>query len=398
MLDQLERELERLRAYRSDVPEPDAATVAAARLELMEAIGREPRPAAAGAERRPRASRSPRSRAQQLRRLQRRRRLALAGGLATVGVAVAGVLGLTTAATPVSALAAQMNQLAKVAASQDWTGIPGPGQYLYTESEGLTESDTMGNGKECAVSQVEHRRSWIATDGSGAIDDVRDQSRFTSAADQSDCAALGVTDPSSQNSAWANRFPAGGLSFPTNDWKSLSTSPQTLLEQVHQRDGGPDTPAEWFTNVADFMRESDVPPAIRAALYQATALIPGVRLLGQQTDPTGQTGLGVAYYADGEPTHELIFDQQSGRLLAEKYFDKSGAVTEWSAYTEQKIVDSVPSYPMSPTSPSSTSSGTSTVQQGQATTPTATGTVTSSTQTQAPGATTTSPGTTTSGS
>ncbi len=60
----------------------------------------------------------------------------LAGGLATVGVGIAGVLGLTTAATPVSALAAQMNQLAKVAASQAWTGIPGPGQYLYTESAG----------------------------------------------------------------------------------------------------------------------------------------------------------------------------------------------------------------------------------------------------------------------
>ena len=52
------------------------------------------------------------------------------------------------------------------------------------------------------------------------------------------------------------------------------------------------------------MRESDVPPAIRAALYQATALIPGVKLLGPQTDQTGQTGLGVAFYANGQPTHD----------------------------------------------------------------------------------------------
>ncbi len=51
------------------------------------------------------------------------------------------------------------------------------------------------------------------------------------------------------------------------------------------------------------MRESDVPPVIRAALYKATALIPGVKLLGPQTDPAGQTGLGVAYYDDGQPTH-----------------------------------------------------------------------------------------------
>jgi hypothetical protein len=344
-------ELERVRAYRADVPEPDADTIGAARLELMRAIGSEPRR---------RAAAPPRPR-ERLSKLQRRRRFALAGGLATIGVGVAGVLGLTTAATPVSALAAQMSQMAKVAASQTWTGIPGPGQYLYTRSQGLTESDTMGNGKECAVSQVEHRQIWIATDGAGAISDTRDQSKFTSAADQATCAsAFNITDPSSQNSSWSNRFPAGGLSLPTNDWKSLSTEPKILLTQVHERDGGPDTPAEWFENISDFMRESDVPAGIRAALYQATALIPGVKLLGQQTDPTGQTGLGVAYYLDGEPLHELIFDPQTGRMLAEEYFDKTGKMTDWTAYTAQKIVGTLPDYPLETPNPPGRSGTTTT--------------------------------------
>ncbi len=352
-------ELERLRAYRADVAEPDETAVAAARAELMEAIGHEPRRSSA------RAPRDATAR-KRLRRLQRRRRFVLAGGLATVGVGVAGALGFTTAATPVSALAAQMNQLAKVAADQAWTGIPGPGQYLYTESQGLTESDTMGNDQECAVSQVEHRQIWIATDGAGALSDTRDQSKFTSAADQAICANFKITDPSSQDSSWNSRFPAGGLSLPTGDWKSLSTDPATLLKQVHERDGGPDTPAESFTNVADFMRESDVPPVIRAALYKATALIPGVKLLGPQTDQAGQTGLGVAYYDNGQPTHTLIFDQQSGRLLAEEYFDKSGKLTDWSAYTEQKIVSTLPNYPMQPNKPNS--SGTSTTQNQSTTT------------------------------
>lgn len=396
MLDQLERELERLRAYRSDVPEPDAATVAAARLELMEAVGREPRPATARGERGPRASRSLRSRAQ-LRRLQRRRRFALAGGLATVGVAVAGVLGLTTAATPVSALAAQMNQLAKVAASQDWTGIPGPGQYLYTESEGLTEADTGAAGKECVIQLVDHRQIWRATDGSGALHESTSDGHFTSAADASVCASMHVT-ASSEDVSGGNRYPAGGLSFLTNDWKSFSTDPATLLKQVHQRDGGPDTPAEWFVNVGDFMRETDVPPAIRAALYKAAALIPGVQLLGAQTDPTGQTGLGVGYDSSSGYRSELIFDQQSGRLLAEEYFDPSGKLTEWTAYTAQRIVDALPNYPMSPNTPSSTSSRTSSAPQGQTTTTTAAGTATSSTPVQAPSTATTGAGTTTSGS
>jgi hypothetical protein len=385
-------ELERVRAYRADVPEPDDATVAAARAQLMEAAARE--------QARPSAARAPHERSRKrLRTLQRRRRFALAGGLATVGVGIAGVLGLTTAATPVSALAAEMNRLAQVAASQDWTGIPGPGQYLYTESDGLTTSSTAGaNNQMCSVSQVEHRQIWIATDGSGALNDIRDQSKFTSAADQAACAAMNITDPRSENSSWTARFPAGpgGLSLPIHDWKSLSTDPSTLLQQVHQRDGGPDTPAELFTNVGDMMRESDVPPAIRAALYQAAALIPGVKLLGTQTDPTGQTGLGVGYpYAGGQIHSELIFDQQTGRLLGEEYYDQSGRLTSWSSYTQQKIVDSVPDYPMAKNHATSAAQ-TSPSQQSQSPTTTAPGT-TSTPTTTAPGSTSAPQTTTTTG-
>jgi RNA polymerase sigma-70 factor (ECF subfamily) len=328
-------ELELVRAFRADQPEPTPDSVTAARTALRQAIRDERR---VTVERRAQPGRH---------RRQRRRRLVLAGALAACGLAIAGALGFQTAATPPTALAAAMDRLAHVAASQDWTGIPGPGQYLYTESEGLTGSDTIANHQECSVQQVEHRQSWIATNGSGAIQDIRDTSRFTSAADQATCAALNITDPSSQDSSWSNRFPPGGLSFPTNDWHSLSTDPATLLRQVHQRDGGPDTPGEWFTNVGDFMRESDVPPVIRAALYQAAALIPGVRLLGSQTDQAGQTGLGVGFYRGGRLWSELIFNQGTGALLAEQYFDPSGKLVAWTAYLRQAIVDTLPDYPLS---------------------------------------------------
>jgi RNA polymerase sigma-70 factor (ECF subfamily) len=105
------------------------------------------------------------------------------------------------------------------------------------------------------------------------------------------------------------------------------------------------------------MRESDVPPAIRAALYQAAALIPGVKLLGTQTDPDGQSGLAVGFpYPSGQIHSELIFDQQTGRMLSEEYYDPSGKLVDWYAYTTQKIVDSVPNYPLEPTKPSGSAS------------------------------------------
>ena len=94
------------------------------------------------------------------------------------------------------------------------------------------------------------------------------------------------------------------------------------------------------------MRDSDVPPVIRAALYRATALIPGVRSLGTRTTHDGQTGPAVAFYANGRPTHELIFDRQTGRLLSEIYYDDGSHGPDWYDYIDQKIVNAIPQYPL----------------------------------------------------
>jgi len=352
-------ELERVRAYRAEVSGPDAASVARARAELIEAVRDEPGPRPAADKRLARAG-----------QLQRRRRFVLAGGLATASIAVAVALGLSPAAAPSSALASELNQLAQVAASRTWAGIPGPGQYLYTDSEGLTESDTYAAGRTCVVDLIDHRRIWIATDGSGALVETLGGARFTFvsgemtlAQDQANCADLQITDPASQDSSSANTFAAGGLSFPTENWKALSTDPATLLKQIHRLDGGPNDPGELFVNVGDFLRESDAPPAIRAALYKAAALIPGIQLIGQQTDQLGRTGLGLAFpYPDGKVHSVLIIDQSTATLLAEDYYAPDGTLSSWTAYRPSRIVDALPDYPLEPGSNASGSSNASTPQ------------------------------------
>ncbi|MEU1879951.1 hypothetical protein ABZ470_21785 [Streptosporangium sp. NPDC020072] len=50
--------------------------------------------------------------------------------------------------------------------------------------------------------------------------------------------------------------------------------------------------------------------AARAALYRATALIPGVRLVARSADAMNRQGIAVAFDADGERT-EWIFDAGS---------------------------------------------------------------------------------------
>lgn len=371
MLDGLEHELERVRAYRADVAEPDAATIGAARARLMEAIGSEPQPQA----------RLTRNNGGTKAPTQCRRRFALAGGLVAAGVAAASVFGFQGSGfTPSPALAREMNQLAtKVAASQNPTGTPEPGQYLYTVSYHPYPDAAPSAWASCVVSYVEEDQMWVAADGSGVLrKSVRDL-HFASPAAQAACTRHGLTlssfiGPDGGLDHSTTRFRAGSLALQTEDWKSLSTDPAILLEQVHQQDGGPDTPAELFTNVADFMHDTLAPPAILAALYQATALIPGVRSLGTQTTPDGQAGPAVAFYANGKPIHELIFDQRTGRLLEEAYYDDEGS-PDVVDVPEEKIVDSAPNHPMESSNPSG-SSGTATVQQGQPTTTTVSGATT----------------------
>lgn len=254
---------------------------------------------------------------------RRSTRLVLAGGIAAAGLAVAGVLGFQDSGlTPPSALAATMDRLAHLAVTHAWSGMPGQGQYLYTKSEGITLS---GDGTR----SLDQRQTWFPSSGHMLVSDPS-------------AAGSGASNPSSVQSI-------GGPSsyFPTtvSGWQSLSTDPATLLQQIKNMDApkAPDTPAEQFTAVSDALTETPIPPAVRAILYRAVALIPGVRLMGPQTDPTGQAGLGVGYYTNGRLQSELIFDQTTARLLSQLGYDQNGNVNYAWSFVQQQIVNNAPS-------------------------------------------------------
>jgi hypothetical protein len=254
--------------------------------------------------------------------LRRRRRVALAGGVAAavLGAAAAGLFGFQGGhLTPSSAVAATMNKLANIAGGQDWGGVPGPGQYAYTEYE-----------QQQAGNAVQDDQSWLSSNGQ-----------------------MLLSSPEvSNNGGQVEAIGGPGTYFPTtvSGWQALSSDPATLLQQIKQLDapGAPDTPAEQFTSAGDALRQTAIPRATRAVLYQAVALIPGVQLTGPQTDPTGQQGTGVGYYANGTLQAELIFDLQTARLLGELTYDPAGSVTYAASYIQQAVVDSAPSVNSTP--------------------------------------------------
>lgn len=129
-------------------------------------------------------------------------------------------------------------------------------------------------------------------------------------------------------------FPAGGTALTWDQLYALPTDPSQLTTALRAdvKGAGPDAQSELFTIVGDLLRESPAPPALRKALYDVAAGIPGVHLTGPVTDSTGRTGTGVE--RGGET---LVIDPADGALLADD--EGSG----WSAtFVSQQPASSAP--------------------------------------------------------
>jgi hypothetical protein len=282
-----------------------------------------------------------------------------------------------------------MDGLARVAAAQDWPGVPRPGQYFYTESTDFSHwyvtRDSYGSfelrdyplasASQCTVDTMTRVQDWVAHDGSAAQTTTQYAQRFTSTADKSNCAAIHVTDPRIGNPYVPNSlaetdrphtefYPAvpakayipgiGELPFTGNYWKTLSSNPTTLLRQLKKQDHGlltDNTPAGEFNAIGDFLSESDAPPSVLSNVFKAAKLIPGIKLMGTRTDPTGQTGIAVAMNHifgneryDSVVGEELILDPKTARLLTQDFFDNApGTVVGWQSYKQPNLVDRAPS-------------------------------------------------------
>lgn len=326
-------DLERVRQFRSAEPPPSER----ARRSASEALARAIR-ASVGDTANPR-SRTPRRRARGRRRLVRT--LALAAALAATALLVE-LVGSGSDAGPSTAAAAALEQLARIAANGPLL-VPGPGQYLYVESVSDYPAIAVagGGGQDCVTYAADHGELWIGANGSGFQRDTTGRATFTSARDRAVCLAMKPTplNPSGTSDFW---FAPGCFQLgPTNDMQALSTDPRTLLVQMRRLDGGPRTPAEDFVHIGDFMRDTDASPAVRAALYRAAALIPGVHLLGSVRDHLGRIGLGVAYDAPGV-RHELIFNPRTSELMGEQDSGPGPGGHDWAVYLQTRVVARLP--------------------------------------------------------
>ncbi len=175
--------------------------------------------------------------------------------------------------------------------------------------------------------------------------------------------------PLVRREVWAGHHAIGGLLdsrlssavIPLKDgrfagfgWDELYALPtESLALESRLRDtrldGMRDADTELFALVGDLLRESPAPPALRRALWEVVARVPGVSLVGALKDSTGQPGVAIER---GE--HGYVLDPVSGRLLEEcigpkPVSDSPGGASWRATYLEQGPAVTAPATSASPT-------------------------------------------------
>lgn len=372
-------EIDLVRELRARLPEAGPEQVARARQTLLERITAEESVDE-------HQSTSPRKG----RRWHVRRRGLGVAAAAAVALAVAVVILVPGGGGSQSAAAAVLRRVAAVAAGQTPGQAPKPGQYAYTRSRG---ADLKVNSSWSFLVPY-LRQTWIAPDGTGRLRETDGRPRFLSARDraawvadgshQSDLAGRQTTDQTFGKRSYPslsklptdpselrrvliaaeNKPPRSCFATPSRPkgWKPPATPTCIIAAMVGRPSAETPIPnffkgqSETFVVIGRLLGETYAPPAVRSALYQVAAELPGVKLLGQVKDPVGRTGIGVAYRDEQHgQEHELIFNPGTSALLAERdvLLDPkkaglkapAGTVFGYAVYLQSGVVDSTSSVP-----------------------------------------------------
>lgn len=101
--------------------------------------------------------------------------------------------------------------------------------------------------------------------------------------------------------------------------ETLPRDPHQLLSIIYVRTlgSGPSPEIEALVTIADTLRTGVIPADLRAALYKAAALIPGVTIVDRQATLDGRTGIAIGIPKQ-DVRQEIIIDPATGLLIGER--------------------------------------------------------------------------------
>lgn len=296
-----------LERFRSELAEPDQATIDTGRARFRRAADAE----------------TPSLR-------PRRRR---ARWIVPAAVAAAVVLALVVPALvplghpggPDPAAADLLRRFSTLAAHLPAEPTPTPGQYVFTRST-LTQGFLFvsATGVKFAYTVPVSTTSWVGMDGSGRRIQKWGQPTFASAQDRAAYQSFEATSnsgPKPWTFEWGTtddeRYGPGQLGW--RDTSTLPADPVALGDLIGDRKvvDGPKGDWESFVLAADLLRDSYARPDLRAALFTYMSTLPGIELGGATHDAAGRPGIVISSTHDGE-RFEIVFDRRTGKVLEER--------------------------------------------------------------------------------
>jgi len=331
-------ELTLLRKVRDDVADPTAEALTAGRAALFERIG--------GAE----PARPTRRRGLRIAGLS-----ALGAGVLTVALVATNVVGLAGWRGGAEPAAADVLHNAALAAIENSDPVVGPGQFLRVattavysataETEDLVRASYLFITEDELYIPADREDDWVwSRHPSATYQTFGPDSEAVAEATGDE--RLGLQDELLQ--APAGGFYGGKTGGGYGDLDALPRDPVQLLNHIHLVTVGqgqsPDDAALVF--ITDRLQTGVVPADLRAAFYNAAALIPGVTITENQATLDGRTGIALG--RDEGDRQEIIIDPDTGMYIGERRvtlsgFDDipAGTVVSWSAVTTT-VVDSAP--------------------------------------------------------
>jgi hypothetical protein len=107
---------------------------------------------------------------------------------------------------------------------------------------------------------------------------------------------------------------------------------------------------EVFVQIADTLSARPAPAPLRAALYRALALVPGIRRLGPTRDAVGRRGTTFAFTHAGSE-EELVVDPSTSMALEDRlivvdpaafgFAWARGTLAERTTYLQRAVTDTI---------------------------------------------------------
>lgn len=301
------------------------------------------------------------------RRPKRARRFAI-GGLSTLGAAtlatglvLTNVVGLAGWRGGADAAAAAVLDEASAAAITSIDPMLQPGQYLKVDTRGVhVASGGIGDvvasyqyaSDDTLYRPADPSDDWVWVRGPQSI-------AATFGPDSEEMANAWWASMSSSDSFEAGdllRAPGGafyggaaGAGFA--DLDQLPRDPYRMLNYIYRTTlgSGPSPDTEALVYMADRLRIGNVPADLRAAMYKAAAMIPGVTFVSDQATLDGRTGVAIGRVEDAWGTRvDIIIDPDTGTfigdrevLLRDQDGIPAGTALKWTSVTSS-VVDAAP--------------------------------------------------------